>query len=447
MQKNIELENVVKVDGSYDEPIAFSSQFYFCGCPLRLDSYQGCGHRCSYCFANLRKGNNFEIDRTTNYTPANVKTIKRTLSKSLDKEDEYQDLVVNTIRKYIPLHWGGMADPFPPIENVYGVSLEIAKILEQYDYPMVISTKGKAFLENRYLKQFSNNKCLTQFSIMNSDERIIKRFEPGASSLSERKEQIKNLVDMDMPVSIRLQPFIPINFNIKEYVEMVKDLEVKYVTIECLKLPLNDDQINEISNCVDLDIKKEFKRISGNLEPVKVYGREFELPAPVKHRIIINNGIKKMFNDEGIKVGMGDNQLHNLNDGKCCCGIDTLTDFNILEANYTAMFKRKDDEYYFDDLVKGQFIPEGQFNHFWDASKHKKFNNDIERSFYKPDNLTKVNGKYNHSIINMLYWKWINPELNDVPSETLDLNYNKTLEGKVYHSWGKTKQGVLDLFS
>lgn len=36
----------------YGSPISLTSQFYFCGVPLRLDTYSGCSHNCLYCFAN-----------------------------------------------------------------------------------------------------------------------------------------------------------------------------------------------------------------------------------------------------------------------------------------------------------------------------------------------------------------------------------------------------------
>lgn len=40
----------------YSTPFGLIGQFSFCGLPLRLDTYAGCGLSCTYCFARLRGG-------------------------------------------------------------------------------------------------------------------------------------------------------------------------------------------------------------------------------------------------------------------------------------------------------------------------------------------------------------------------------------------------------
>jgi hypothetical protein len=41
---------------SYRYALSLTSQFYFCGLPLRLDSYKGCPSKCIYCFVGSRQG-------------------------------------------------------------------------------------------------------------------------------------------------------------------------------------------------------------------------------------------------------------------------------------------------------------------------------------------------------------------------------------------------------
>jgi DNA repair photolyase len=41
----------------YTTPLSLTSQFFFCGLPLRLDSYRGCAFQCSFCYARYRGGN------------------------------------------------------------------------------------------------------------------------------------------------------------------------------------------------------------------------------------------------------------------------------------------------------------------------------------------------------------------------------------------------------
>ena len=43
----------------------------------------------------------------------------------------------------IPLHWGGLSDPFQPCESKYRSSYKCLKIFADENYPFVVSTKGK----------------------------------------------------------------------------------------------------------------------------------------------------------------------------------------------------------------------------------------------------------------------------------------------------------------
>ncbi len=63
----------------YTTPFSVTSQFGFCGLPLRLDTYRGCGFQCSYCFARYRGGNR----PMENIVPANPNAIQRVLDRAL----------------------------------------------------------------------------------------------------------------------------------------------------------------------------------------------------------------------------------------------------------------------------------------------------------------------------------------------------------------------------
>src|SRR5262249_25277318 len=41
---------------NYTNPLSLTSQFLFCGLPLRLDSYRGCAFQCYFCYARYRGG-------------------------------------------------------------------------------------------------------------------------------------------------------------------------------------------------------------------------------------------------------------------------------------------------------------------------------------------------------------------------------------------------------
>jgi DNA repair photolyase len=64
---------------AYTTPLSITSQFSFCGLPLRLDSYRGCAFRCTYCFARNRGGNSPE----DSVRPANPCTVLRRIEDSI----------------------------------------------------------------------------------------------------------------------------------------------------------------------------------------------------------------------------------------------------------------------------------------------------------------------------------------------------------------------------
>jgi DNA repair photolyase len=92
----------------FTNPISVTSQVVFCGLPLRLDTYAGCGFRCSYCFARARGGNTHE----SGVRPANPETIKNVFELSIKKQRFENGIVAQFLRRRVPIHFGGMSDPF-----------------------------------------------------------------------------------------------------------------------------------------------------------------------------------------------------------------------------------------------------------------------------------------------------------------------------------------------
>src|ERR1039457_3699348 len=102
----------------YTTPFSITSQFAFCGLPLRLDSYRGCGFRCSYCFARYR-GGNLPGDAIV---PADPQQIARKLDRALVTEKG--GVIAQFLRRRTPLHCGGMSDPLQPAETRHRVTAD-----------------------------------------------------------------------------------------------------------------------------------------------------------------------------------------------------------------------------------------------------------------------------------------------------------------------------------
>ena len=77
------------------------SQIILCNLPVRFDTYRGCSHGCRYCFAQ-KKNDISHIERDES-----VDGLRSFIEGKRGNETEWCDW-------NIPIHWGGMSDPFQP---------------------------------------------------------------------------------------------------------------------------------------------------------------------------------------------------------------------------------------------------------------------------------------------------------------------------------------------
>ena len=90
----------------------------------------------------------------------------------------------------IPLHWGGMSDPFQPVEKKERRSLEALKVLAETKYPFVVSTKNALIADEPYLELIKQSNCVVQFSAVCPK---YDKMERGASPYAQRMEAAKKI--------------------------------------------------------------------------------------------------------------------------------------------------------------------------------------------------------------------------------------------------------------
>lgn len=115
------------------------SQIVLCNLPIRFDTYVGCSHGCRYCFVQKKNGQLEAVKKGDT-----VESLKAFVQGKRSGETAWCDW-------NIPIHWGGMSDPFQPVEKKYGYSLECLKYLAETKYPFVVSTKGRLAASPEYL--------------------------------------------------------------------------------------------------------------------------------------------------------------------------------------------------------------------------------------------------------------------------------------------------------
>ena len=318
------------MNSDYSSPLSLTSQFRFCGNPFRLDFYKFCTFGCKYCFARNING---QEDFNKSYAKFDI--VEKQFIKAFET-DKSGDINIELLRHKVPIHVGGLADPFQPFEFKMKLNYKLIELSNKYDYPLIFSTKT-GMLPKEYWEILNPKLHAFQISLIGVDDDYIKKYETNTFSASERLNFLKELRDKGFWCSIRIQPVI----DIEQVLKLCKKIDgiASYVTVEHLKINTDNEKMKEMFK----DKIQDYARTS--------IMRNLELPSKVKIENI--KRIKECL--PNTKVGVGDNDLHYLSDSRCCCGIDTIgLEFqNWLKYNLTYFTtehlsdtKASDEEYY-----------------------------------------------------------------------------------------------------
>ena len=258
------------------------SQVTLCDVPVRYDTYAGCGHGCTYCFTSRK------VDIKKIKPGESPDALRRWMDGKRSKSTAWCDWE-------IPLHWGGMSDPFQPVEKVEKRSLAALEIFAETGYPFIVSTKNKMIAEEPYLDLIKQCNCVVQFSICSPKFDAIER---GASTYAERVEAAWKIAKYKR-VNIRIQPYIPAIFrDVINALEDYAKIGVHGVILEAMKY-----QQPKVPGLITSG--KDF------VYPIDALLPQFE-------------GIKKAAHKYGLKFYCGENRLRSISDELCCCGIEGM---------------------------------------------------------------------------------------------------------------------------
>lgn len=218
---------------TFTTPLAVTSQFPFCSLPLRLDSYRGCAFDCAYCFARSRGGNVPD----SKIVPGDPRALRRAFRAA---QGNSTSLVAEMLRRRVPIHFGGMSDPFQPAEKRHRVTAHFLETVVEYNHPVVISTKSHLLCDEPYLTLIQECKSiLCQFSFCSLLDRRVAQVEPHSSSPTRLLEAVRQLSSMGVPVTARWQPYIAeFSEDPEDFVPAVAAAGVRHVSLEHLKIPL-----------------------------------------------------------------------------------------------------------------------------------------------------------------------------------------------------------------
>ena len=304
----------------YSMPILMTQQFRFCPNPFRVDMYRGCDFGCKYCFSTTNNRAGY-----LGFTEASIDTVKRLFYNAFASDKKSNDITVELLKNRVPLHCGGISDPFQKREWEKHLTYQMIQVANEYDYPILFSTKV-ASLPDEYYEILRPDIHAFHSSIMGWSDEFIRTYEANTPTAKERLEFGKQLREKGFWWGIRIQPLI----NIDEALKLVTNAgrTPNYITVEHLKIPTDNDAVTKL-------FAKEYQSSAFHRPSYNM--RNMEMVTAVKRANI--ERIQEVANSFDVLVGVGDNDLHHMSQSRCCCGVDLINEnfANYLKYNMTYM--------------------------------------------------------------------------------------------------------------
>lgn len=320
------------VNRRYEHYAGITSQIHFCASPIRLDTQSECQMGCTYCFAKARGG--FRGDPQIKFVPPLA------LAKRLTRAAEGRPIGAfeEFLERRIPLQLGGMTDPFSKSSVTNKTIFEILEVLNRFDYPTLISTKGSIADIAKALPLLESGNYYVRFSIAAS--RFAKKdVEPGTPSESEILDTLSLVAEHGVPTCLRLQPIFP--DAEQEAIQLAiaaKLAGAKAVSLEYLKLPQdrNTSQFRALDSLYGGGVRAVFED-----HGVSTDGRELSLS--LERRTAGMKALKRALNDAGVRVGIAENELLHYGDLSGCCngGTEFLREARNFDYNVIGIIRDK----------------------------------------------------------------------------------------------------------
>lgn len=292
-----------------------------CSMPITFDQYSNCGHNCAYCFSQYQRGiGNSKEDYLKNKVKwVNVDRIKKIF------RGEIKTTYYDWIKAKRPIQWGGLSDPFCPLEEKYGIGLELMKFFNEIEYPISFSSKGDLPIrDERYLNEFKKAGDRWHFkgSIITLDEKASELIEAGCPTPKRRIEVLERLhKECGTLTTWRMRPWI-VGLTEKTMPEMVrkaKEIGCQSITTEfyCLELRASGIQktienYKKLSQATNQSIISFYKKNGTGCGYLRL---EYDFLKPL---------IKKYIdecNKVGIKYFISDAKHKDKGCGGSCCGL------------------------------------------------------------------------------------------------------------------------------
>jgi DNA repair photolyase len=167
---------------------------------MALEPSRVCAAHCSYCFHIL---NSTKQHANRSKSVKDDSSFERCLEKAYSPSYDPSNFSQFSLHNRMVLGFSNTVEPFQ--DETQAISL--LKVLDKFDIPIFLQTKGINFLECvSYLQRFSHNSSIF-ISLPSLDQRVVKRFEPGTPPIADRLKIIEMLRDLGFWVIAALSPW------------------------------------------------------------------------------------------------------------------------------------------------------------------------------------------------------------------------------------------------
>jgi DNA repair photolyase len=192
---------------------------------LTINPYQGCQHRCAYCYA------------TYEWSPEFYDKI---YAKSNAPEVLERELVSWKGSRIDPVMVSSATDAYQPAELRYGLTRRCVQVLQKYNVPYYVFTKSSIIERDLELHARYRQNCFIIWSVTTCNERIRRIVEPGTPPASRIFESIEKFSREGVACGVNIDPIMPLvtdsDSELEAIVEACKRAGVEHVFGSVLRL-------------------------------------------------------------------------------------------------------------------------------------------------------------------------------------------------------------------
>jgi DNA repair photolyase len=225
---------------------------------LTINPYQGCHHRCGYCYATYKWSPDF-YDKI--YGKINAPEI---LESELNRWKN---------PSILPVMISSATDAYQYAEAKFGITKRCIQVLQQYQIPFYVFTKSSLIERDLDLFRNYNDNCFIVWSITTVDEKIKRIIEPGTPPTTRIFDTIEKFVDSGINCCVNIDPIIPFITDNQEHtrsiIDKCEEFGLRYISGSVLRL--RNDIWPRIKQILELfgisEVIREYERIYGFQEP------------------------------------------------------------------------------------------------------------------------------------------------------------------------------------